>query len=86
MLETKGRKIREERLGKNNINTAWPYYNIGNSYSSLGDHSKSLDYHMEALAILEKVHGKEHADTGRSYHYIGIRYASLGDNNKAIKK
>ena len=60
-------------------------FNIGNSYSDLGNDAKALEYYRQASAIWEKVRGKEHPYYVASLSNIGACYNNLGDYAKALE-
>jgi tetratricopeptide (TPR) repeat protein len=57
--------------------------NLGNAYACLGDASKAIEYHKQALAIDREIGDRrgEGADLGN----LGNAYAALGDAHKAIE-
>ena len=77
--------IREKILGKEHLDTANSYNNIGSAYSNVGDYRKALEFHTKALNIREKILGKEHPDTAASYNNIGYTYYRVGDYHKALE-
>ncbi len=75
----------EKVLGKENINTAHGYNNIGDLYKKMGEYPKALEYYKESLIIKEKVLGKEHADNAIYYNNIGLFYQEMGSYPKALE-
>jgi tetratricopeptide (TPR) repeat protein len=62
------------------------YNNIGFFINKLfQDNSLTMEYHLKALAIRERVLGTEHPDTATSYNNIGVTYKSMGDYPKALE-
>ena len=77
-------KMCEDFFGKEHLDTARSYYNIGSVYADLGDYDKALDCLKQALDIYEKVLGKENFKTVNTYHEIGNVYRVLCDYDKAL--
>ena len=77
-------EIYEKVLGKEHIDTAMSYNNIGNVSCNLGKYNEAFKYFDRALQIQEKVLGEEHIDTAMSYNNIGRIYAILGKYDKAL--
>ena len=48
----------------------------------VGNYDKTIEYHLEALKILEKEHDKE--NVGNIYHNIGKLYQLQGDMEQSI--
>ena len=63
--------IKERLVGKEDINTAISYNNIGTMLTTLGKHTQAFEYLHKALAIKESKLGINHADTAISYGNIG---------------
>jgi tetratricopeptide (TPR) repeat protein len=69
----------------------WEKWSIARLYTDIGgfimelfqDGSLTLEYHLKALAIRERVLGTEHRSVANSYNSIGFTYYSMGDNPKA---
>jgi tetratricopeptide (TPR) repeat protein len=62
------------------------YNNIGLFIDKLfRDGSLALEYHLKALAILERILETDHLDTAASYNNIGYTYNSMGDYPKALE-
>ena len=59
------------------------YGNLGNSYQSLGDFHKAIQYHECHLQVVKQV--GDQAGEGRAYGNLGNAYQSLGDCHKAIE-
>ncbi len=76
--------IREKVLGKEHVDTATSYSNMGGLYKTMGDYPKALNYYQKDLAISEKVLGKEHISTAASYSNMGGLYETMGDYPKAL--
>ena len=74
----------EERL-KDTKQLATVYNNLGSIYGYLGNHSKELEYQLNALKIREKVLPPEHPHLATSYNNVGDTYSALGDHSKALE-
>jgi len=61
------------------------FNDIGVIFILKKDFEKSLEYHLKAMAIQEKVLGKEHFETSTSYNNIGHAYCEKGDYEKALE-
>ncbi|KAL9963813.1 hypothetical protein ACROYT_G027358 [Oculina patagonica] len=57
--------------------------NLSNTYYSLGDFKKAIEYHERHLKIAKEV--GDRAGEGKSYGNLGNAYRSLGDFKKAIE-
>lgn len=77
--------LSEELYGKDSIDTATSYNNIGRVCDEKGDYDKALEYYFKALSIREIVLGKEHPETANSYNNIGGVYNSKGDYDMALE-
>ena len=72
-------------LGKEHLDTASAYHNVGIFYNSITDYKKALEFYGRALEIREKVLGEEHPDTARTYNNIAVAYANQGEYDKALE-
>ena len=72
-------KIRKNVSGKEHIETATCYNNIGLIYDDIGDYNKALEYIKESLNIRKKLLGEKHWATAASYNNIGSIYNNMGD-------
>ena len=59
------------------------YSGLGNTYCSLGDFQKSIEYHERHLKISKEV--GDRAGEGKAYGNLGKAYDCLGDLQKAIE-
>ena len=60
------------------------YGNLGNTYDSLGDYQKAIEYHEKYLKIAKEI--SDLAGEGNAYHNIGNAYFSLEQfDNEADK-
>ena len=59
------------------------YGNLGNTYQSLGDYQKAIEYHEKRLKVAKEI--GDRAGEGRAYGNIGNAYQSLSDYQKAIE-
>ena len=59
------------------------YGNLGNTYDSLGDYRKALEYHEKYLEITLEISDRD--GEGTAYGNLGTAYYSLGDARKAIE-
>ncbi|MEG4030806.1 MULTISPECIES: CHAT domain-containing tetratricopeptide repeat protein [unclassified Microcoleus] len=57
--------------------------NLGNTYFSLGDYAKAIEYAQQWLAIAREI--KDRPSEGRALGHLGNAYNSLGDYAKAIE-
>jgi tetratricopeptide (TPR) repeat protein len=71
----------------------WEERDIARLYNNIGffiaelfrDDSLTLEYHLKALAIRERILGTEHPETAVSYNNIGVTYDSMGEYPKALE-
>jgi CHAT domain-containing protein len=59
------------------------YTNLGNTYLSLGDYGKAIEYHEKSLEIDKDI--GDRAGESSCYANLGNTYGSLGDYGKAIE-
>ena len=64
--------------------TASSYNNIAAVYQKQGDYEKSLEWHIKALKICERIYATEHPETAKMYHNIGVNYHHKGEHDKAL--
>ena len=77
--------LREKLYGKEHVDTATSYNDIGGLYDNQGNYAKALEYHRKALDIRKRVLGPNHPDTAVSYAWFGFNYDSQGDYAKALE-
>lgn len=82
--ELKNLKIRENVLGKNNIDIAIRYFSIAKIYYSKANYDKALEYAEAAVKISEES-SEENNNSPDFYHLIGVIYNAKGDYTKALK-
>jgi tetratricopeptide (TPR) repeat protein len=70
--------ISEKVFGKEHLNTAATYNDIGEVYRMLGNYELALEYNVKALVVREKVFGKEHQTTSQTYNNIALVYKGQG--------
>ena len=75
----------EKIYGKDHLDTAAAYNNIGLVYRDKGDYDKALEYYFHSLEIFERMLGIEHSSTSMSYYNIGNVYCIKGDYDKALE-
>ncbi len=75
----------EVQYGKNDINTATSYYDIGWTYRELSKYEKALEYHLKALKIRKEVLGDNDYFTAASYTNVGLTYQDLGQYEQALE-
>jgi tetratricopeptide (TPR) repeat protein len=56
---------------------------LGNSFDSLGQFEKAVEYHQKHFAIAKEV--GDRAGQGRAYGNLGIAFKSLGQFEKAVE-
>lgn len=74
----------EELYGKENLEIATSYNNIGGVYDKLGAYAKALECFSTSLSIEEKLLGIENSRNVGSYNNIGMEYCYLGNYPKAL--
>ena len=67
------------------METAWPYFNLGNVYMSVGELDKAAEYHQKALGIRLKRGGKKHPVYARSTQQMAILEWKKGNMEKALE-
>ena len=77
--------LREKLYGKEHVDTATSYNDIGGLYDNQGNYAKALEYHRKALDIRKRVLGPDNPDTASSYNNIGEVYREQGDYVKALE-
>lgn len=77
-------EISEKTLGKEHLETAISYNNIGAVYWKQGNYNMALNYYIMALGIREKNQDAEHPDIATSYNNIGLAYKEQCDYTKAL--
>ncbi|MCP4219938.1 MAG: tetratricopeptide repeat protein [bacterium] len=58
---------------------------LGFTHNVLGNYTKALEYHQQALNIRREIFGEKHVDTANSLNSVGSTYASLGNKEDALK-
>ncbi|WP_293149836.1 MULTISPECIES: CHAT domain-containing protein [unclassified Microcoleus] len=59
------------------------YYSLGNTYNSLGNYAKAIEYSQQSLAIAREI--KDRSGEGRALGNLEAAYNSLGNYAKAIE-
>ncbi len=59
--------------------------NVGNSYMLMGDFSTSLDYHLQSLAIVEKMKPVNYNNLATVYINVISDYSSLNLDSKSVE-
>ncbi|CAF1157553.1 unnamed protein product [Rotaria sp. Silwood1] len=59
-------------------------YQLGLVYSNMGEYSKALASHQQALDIRKKTLPPNHPDLATSYNTIGLVYSNMGEYSKAL--
>ena len=75
----------ERLVGKEHTSYASSRGALAGTYLKLGNYSKALELHQEALGLYEKLVGKEHPDYARSLNNLAQTYSNLGDYTKALE-
>jgi tetratricopeptide (TPR) repeat protein len=60
------------------------YNNIGGVYCNMGEYSKVLSSHEEALEIYQKPLPPNHPDLAASYKNIGTVYFKMGEYSETL--
>ncbi len=76
--------ICEQLYGKEYIETAAHYNNLGEAYKKNGEYDKAIGYYESALDIYKKTFGEKHDYIALSYNNLGDAYYNKGEYNKAI--
>jgi tetratricopeptide (TPR) repeat protein len=77
---TKAVTISKTLYGKESIQTAYCYNNLGETYQAKGDYNKAMSYHEKALTIGLKTLGPGHPDIATFYNNLGTDiYYDKGD-------
>lgn len=79
----KSLKIRIKHLGKNNVDTAISYNNLGTVHMELGNYTEAINMYHSALTIRQKLFGEISSEVATTYNNIGTVYKNV-DCTKAI--
>jgi len=85
-IDAKHKIVQEsiDRFGKNHVNTATAYHNLGLAYFEIRDYQKAIEYYSEALDIQLKISGEKHSNVAISYNCLGRVYYNMNNYKKAI--
>ncbi len=67
-------------------NRAEMYRNLAGSYMNQGDHKKSKELHLKALAMIQRVVGAEHKKTALGHMHYGVLLRNEGSFAEAMKE
>ncbi|NGX42966.1 MAG: hypothetical protein K940chlam7_01256 [Chlamydiae bacterium] len=79
-------EIEKKLLGENNIQVAMRCQELGNAHYKSGEFAQSLEYHLQALTVQQRIHGKDHANTASSHHSVACSYFSLKRHKEALEE
>ena len=77
--------ILEKINGKDHLDTATTYHNIGLVYYCMGNYHQALEHHNKHLTNVKKELGWNHTNPDTSYNNIGNVYDCIGDYRKALE-
>jgi len=77
-------KSQQKFLLQNNRLSASAYSNIGEAYLNMGDYSKALSFHQNALEIQRKTLPPNHPSLATSYNNIAAVYIDMGEYSKGL--
>lgn len=80
----KALELRLTILGKNNLDVADSYGNIGKSLFYIGDYLNAIDNFHTALSIQLAFLGERHIDVAQCYYYLGRSYEERGYTDTAL--
>lgn len=75
----------EEIYGPDHVETAWPYFNLGNANMGIDEDDKAGEWYQKALEIREKAVGKKHPFYARSTNQLAILEWKRGNFDEALK-
>ncbi len=75
----------EEILGPNNVQTAFPYFNMGDAHMAIDELDKATEYHLKALEIRKNSVGKKHPFYAISTNQLAILEWKKGNHDEALK-
>ena len=78
-------KKHNEILGEDNVQTAFPNFNIGNAHMAIGDVDEATKYHLKALEIRKNSVGEKHPYYAMSTNQLAILEWKKGNNEKALE-
>lgn len=73
-----------EILGEDNVQTAFPNFNMGNSYMAIGELDKATEFHLRALEIRKNSVGKKHPSYAVSTNQLAILEWRKGNFDEAL--
>ncbi|CAF4449126.1 unnamed protein product [Rotaria magnacalcarata] len=74
----------EVTLPPEHLRLAITWDNVGTSLENMGEHTKSLRFHENAINIRRKARSSDHPDLAVSYNNIGKLYDMVGEREKAM--
>ncbi|KAJ3423841.1 tetratricopeptide repeat protein [Anaeramoeba flamelloides] len=74
-----------QTLGKEHLEVAKSYNNIGLVHYSKGNYEQALEFHQKSLKIKIQTLGKEHPDVATNYNNIGLVHDSKGNYEQALE-
>ena len=79
----KSLEIREQVLGKDNLETAYSYHNLGRIYEFTGNYYKAEKLYQQSMNIRKKKLGPEAGIVGTNLSDLGTLYKKMGELHKA---